>query len=345
MKLLLILVSLIAVLNCNAGTFKKEDDNGKQRNLLLGAIVLSQSTTPLELLNFKAVIGEHEVECGNHTYTLPGTQVVQIKDFRFFVEDVQFVRNDGSKVPFKFTPVEEYQAAEGDKQVALLDFTKAGFGACTGTSDNDKVNTSIRGTAPGGIYKKVEVTIGVPKEMNHQDPSQRGANHPLRSGTGMGWNWQAGYKYMRIELTATPNDTFKLHLGSTNCTGTIPNVSCANSYRPTLVLEPIGGFDTSKDTIVFDGKELFSNANGGVPTSAFGPGQSLSCMPIGNGQGNNGTPTTCGPILKNLGLNPGTQAGFSNTLVTETGVGTVNETTRQPILKVLRDITIHEHGH
>lgn len=349
MKLFLIITIITSILAIGC---KKEKDDSKQRNLLLGAVVLANQTPSVESLNFKAILNNHEVECGSHTYTLPGTQVVQIKDFRFFVEDIQFVRADGSKVPFKFTNVDEYQAVEGDKQVALLDFVatpQGGSGACTGNSDNDKTHRTIKGTAPGGTYKGVEITIGVPQSMNHQDPSQRPATHPLRSGTGLQWNWQAGYKFMKIELAisnnGTPtNDIFRLHLGSTNCTGTVPNVTCANSYRPTLVLEPNGGFDPAKDVIVFDGDELFKQ-NGGVPTSAFGTGTSLSCMPIGNGAGTGGTPVTCGPILKNLGLNPGTQAGFSNTLVTETGVGTVNPITRQPILKVLRDLDIHGHDH
>ncbi|MCX8000739.1 MAG: metallo-mystery pair system four-Cys motif protein, partial [Leptospiraceae bacterium] len=299
MKYLLILLIVFANF-CNLPPFSKKEDDSKSRNLLLlGAIAVSQPSYPnLETLYFKAILNNHEIECGSHTYTLPAGQTVQIRDFRMFVQDVQFVKFDGTKVPFTFSNVEKYQVREGNDQVGLLDFTKVGSGACSGTSDDDTTNKSIKGSAPGGIYKRVEITLGVPQSMNHQDPSQRSSSHPLRSGTGLTWNWQAGYKFMRIELEVpnfSPVTRLLLHLGSTACNGAIPNVTCNNPYRPTLIVEPKGGFDTTKDTIVFDADELFKS-NGGLPTSAFSAGTSLSCMPIGNGAGTGGTPQTCGPI-------------------------------------------------
>lgn len=350
MKLFTYILAIFMTFNCGNLLPKKNNDS-KNQNLLLGAVALSQSSFPnIEKLYFKAILDKHEIDCGSHTYTLPQSQVVQVKDFRLFIEDIQFIKSDGTKIPFIFNNVEMYQIRQNEKQAAMLDFTKVGSGACTQTSDNDTVHTAIQGNAPGGIYKGVEITVGVPKELNHQDPSAQSSSSPLRAGTGMTWSWQAGYKFAKIEFAisnnGTPtNDIFRLHLGSTNCTGTAPNVNCANSYRAKLVVEPNGGFNTANDTLVIDVDELFKG-NGGVPTSAFGTGVSLSCMPIGNGSGTGGTPQTCGPILKNLGISPGSQAGFGSNLVTETGVGTINETTRQPILKVLRDVTIeHDHNH
>ncbi|MCX8000861.1 MAG: hypothetical protein N3A69_18290, partial [Leptospiraceae bacterium] len=190
----LFLLLLVITAFCNLPFSKKEDDS-KNRNLLLGAILLSQPSYPnLETLYFKAILNNHEIDCGAHTYSLPAGQTVQIRDFRMFVQDVQFVKFDGTKVPFVFSNVGRYQAREGNDQVAMLDFTKVGSGACSGTSDDDSTNKNIKGSAPGGVYKRVEVTFGVPQNMNHQDPSQRTSSHPLRSGTGLQWNWQAGYK-------------------------------------------------------------------------------------------------------------------------------------------------------
>jgi uncharacterized repeat protein (TIGR04052 family) len=318
----------------------KKDDTST-RNLLFGLTALSQQTN-VNTLNFRSVMDNQELECGTRKYKMPKGQEVFIRDFRLFVEDIQFVRSDGVKVSFQMDNVDKYQIARLGKQLGLLDFTKLGDGACNGTSDDVTTHTSLKGAVPSGVYKQVELTVGVPSNWNHLDPTAEPSSSPLRAGTGLTWNWTTGYKFARFEFNLASDQTKRLvvHIGSTNCTGSAPDVNCANSYRPNLVLEPQGGFDPSKDTIVFVVDELFSEENGGIPESAFGANSSLSCMPIGNGTGTGGTPETCGPILKNLGLNPGAQAGFGSNLVTESGVGTVNPNTRRPILKVLRDLTI-----
>lgn len=320
------------------GNSNKKDDS--TRNTFLALFALSQLPQQGEI-KFNAILNSKAVECGDTTYTLPGTQVVQIRDFRFFVQDIRLVGFDGSKSSVSFNQVDNFQYLEGSNQVALLDFTKVGSGKCTGTSDDALTNTKIAGLMKKGTFKGLEIDIGVPQAFNHRDSTKQASTNPLKSATGLTWAWTTGYKFMRIELTATSTN-FVLHLGSTNCSGdqTIEfgktgAVSCANSYRPTIVIEPTGGFNPDTDTITIDADELF-RGNGGVPSSAYASGTALSCMPIGNGSGNNGTSATCGPILKNLGLKPGSQAGFSSSLVSESGVGTVDLTTQQGIFKVIK---------
>jgi len=343
MRLKIVLFLIVILFNqCSMlGSNDKKDET--TRNNFLALFYLSQLPQLPQQgeIKFNAILNNKAVECGDTTYTLPGGQTVQMRDFRFFVQDIRLVNYDGSKTGVSFNQVDNYQYVEGSNQVGLLDFTKVGSGRCTGTSDDASTNTKIAGSFKKGVYKGLEIDIGVPGAFNHRDSTKQASTNPLKSGTGLTWAWTTGYKFVRFELTATATN-FVLHLGSTNCSGdsniefgNTGAVSCSNSYRPTIVIEPNGGFNPDTDTITIDADEFFKG-NGGVPTSSYTSGTALSCMPIGNGSGNNGNASTCGPILKNLGLKPGSQAGFSSSLVSETGVGTVDLTTQQPIFKVIK---------
>ncbi len=336
-KITSFIILFLFFINCNVINPKKED---KSTNNLLTLFALTQIPQQGEI-KFNAILNSKAVECGDTTYTLPGGQVVQMRDFRFFIQAARLINYDGTKSAVTFNSIDNFQYTEGANQVALLDFTKVGSGKCIGTSDDDKTNIKISGSFLKGNFKGIELDIGVPGAFNHRDSSKQLSTNPLRSATGLTWAWTTGYKFMRIELTATSTN-FVLHLGSTNCTGDSSieygqpgAVTCANSYRPTIVIEPTGGFNPDTDTITIDADEFF-RGNGGVPTSAYASGTALSCMPIGNGAGTGGTAATCGPILKNLGLVPGTKTGFTSALATETGVGTVDLSIQQPIFKVVK---------
>lgn len=331
------LISLAVLLGLSIFSFQscnQNKGNSDDNNLLIGLFALAGQSVPGKI-KFKATLNSKDVECGSTTYTLPGGQVVQMRDLRLFIQEVRLILNDGSKRKVTITPKDNFQIVEGENAVALLDFTKVGSGKCTGTSDDGETNTLISANFPKGNYKGIEFDIGVPPKLNHIDPSQQSSKSPLKSATGLTWSWLSGYKFIRFELTANATN-FLLHLGSTNCTGDINagTVTCANSYRPTIVIEPTGGFNPDSDTITMDLDEIF-RGNGGVPTSAYADGTVLQCMPIGNaGSGANGNPTTCGPILKNLGLVPGTVGGAA--AAADSGKGTVNLETLQPIFKVVR---------
>jgi uncharacterized repeat protein (TIGR04052 family) len=334
--------SLIILFAIGCNPFATSEGNN-ENDILLGLALLSQQNSGLRQgsVNFDAKFDGKSIECGATTYTMPGGQVVQMRDFRFFIQDVQFVRSNGSKVAMQMNQVNDWQLRDGNDQLALLDFTTVGSGKCVGTSDDINVRKQIDGLIPDETFQSVEITIGVPEKWNHVNFNLQPSNSPLRGATGLTWSWLAGYKFIRLELTIN-NTNMQFHLGSTNCTGDISipqgqegSVKCANPYKPTLVLRPDGGFNPTKDTINIDVDEFF-RGNGGVPTSAYADGTALSCMPIGNGSGSGGTSTTCGPILKNLGLVPGNIAGFGSGINSEIGVGTVNLETQQSILRLIR---------
>src|SRR5690606_29817368 len=79
--------------------------------------------------------------------------------------------------------------------LALLDFEDGSHGCST--AGNADLNTSLRGTVPEGDYVGLTFTLGVPFGQNHIDPTLSPA--PLNT-TGMFWNWQNGFRFVRIDM-------------------------------------------------------------------------------------------------------------------------------------------------
>lgn len=53
---------------------------------------------------------------------------------------------------------------------------------------------------PAGNYTAIAFQIGVNPELNHADPAQFTANHPLNPNlNNLHWNWQGGYIFMALE--------------------------------------------------------------------------------------------------------------------------------------------------
>jgi uncharacterized repeat protein (TIGR04052 family) len=241
---------------------------------------------PVTALAFKAKVGSADFACGQ-TYSVgsPATQY-QPRDFRFYVHEVTLTTEQGTEVPFTLTDDGSFQ---GDG-VALLDF-EDNTGACKGTPET---HATLRGLAPAGRYTAVSFTLGVPFAKNHQDAA---AASPPLNATAMFWNWQGGYKFLKVDsvttgLTAGHN----LHLGSTGCQpGPTPNsvASCDNPNRVKVTLE---GFSPGK-AIVLDLAALVAASNLDVNQPMSAPG----CM-------SSPTDLDCAPVFARLGLPFGSSA-------------------------------------
>lgn len=199
-------------------------------------------------LNFAATVGDFAAHCGE-TYTGVGADnaAVQFNDFRFYISNIQLLTSDGEPVPLALDQDGMWQA-EG---VALLDF-EDGTASCS-EAGNAALNGKITGTAPTGDYTGVIFDLGVPFELNHNDVTL--APSPLNVAA-MWWNWQFGYKFVRIDLTTDATEVEKgwfIHLGSTACdspAGAIsPLEQCAN---PNLATISLSDFDFEQDVIVAD---------------------------------------------------------------------------------------------
>ncbi|MCE9500657.1 MAG: metallo-mystery pair system four-Cys motif protein [Leptospira sp.] len=285
-------VSLLVLSSCSPFKKDKKEDN----TALLALAVVATQGTAVSTINFNVVSGTSNVSCsGTIAGTIAGTTNTTLKDLRFYVHDVKLITSSGSKADFTLTNDNKWQLASGSNAygsypgVALLDFEDGTNGCSGGTTDTNK---SIKGTSVVGNYVGVEFKIGVPFYLNHMDSTT--ASAPLNSAA-MYWAWNSGYKFTKIEFTATSNNFF--HLGSQSCTGnsTGPVNQCGIPNRPTISLtKSSGSFNATKDVVTLDLNALYNGAD------ATGTGIN-TCM-AGN------TNAACQPIITNIGITPSTGA-------------------------------------
>lgn len=280
--------------------------------LVLATAVASPALAQAErkiTVRFAATVGTEPFACGKSYDGIGATgSRVTPSDFRFYVSDVELIDASGKFVPLKLEQDERWQ----HQNVALLDFENRSGPCLTGTQETRDV---VTGTVPAGNYRGLRFTLGVPFALNHADATI--APSPLNL-TSLFWNWQAGYKFLRIDLATNgrpqdikPGDMpsfgnraasnrlgFAIHLGSTMCTADAPNKApgaCANPNRPTI---EFAAFDPDKDVVVADLKSVLA----GVDVDTNQAETPAGCM---------STPSDgdCNPLLRNFGLTFAGQAG------------------------------------
>lgn len=204
---------------------------------------------PVEI-RFAAAVNGAPLACGQRYTGIGSTDAsLELQDFRIYVSNFRLLTKDGKEVSMALTPDGVWQ----DEKVALLDFEDA-TGNCNG---NAPLNTTIKGTAPKGDYTGVVFDIGVPFEINHQDPTLAPA--PLNL-SATAWPWRVGYKFTTIDLETAPSEGktatasgFSIHLGSTACGEgswvTPPKMACSNPNRPEYRFT---AFNPKTHTLVMD---------------------------------------------------------------------------------------------
>jgi uncharacterized repeat protein (TIGR04052 family) len=140
------------------------------------------------------------VTCGTPIDGLGTTaQTAQLQDFRFFVSEVELIRRNGRAVTVKLAPNSAYRYTRGGVGVTLIDLEN-GAGACA-VDVTKRMNASVKGTVPRGEYVGAAWTVGVPFALDHTDAAATPA--PLNSAA-MGWSWQVGRKFAKIECRGRP---------------------------------------------------------------------------------------------------------------------------------------------
>lgn len=228
-----------------------------------------------------------------------------LHDARFYVQDVALIDAAGKPVPVSLT-VNDWQTAN----VALLDF-EDGTGGCVGGTK--ATNVTVTGTVPAGTYAGLSFTVGVPSALNHTSTEK--APPPLDIAA-MGWSWQAGRKFLKVEVDPaggiTKPDgakarTWYVHLGSTGCTGnpaTGESVACTRANRVPVT---VAAFDPRTQAVALELSSLFQGS-----TLSKDQGGAIGCM-------SGPTDPECGPVFARLGLSlsdgkpvePGRSAAFA----------------------------------
>lgn len=246
-------------------------------------------------ISFAAVAGSSPVRCGS-TITGLGTGGVSalLADLRFYLTDIQLVNDQGVAVPVTLT-TNNWQQTSTSGHVALIDL-EDGSGACS-TDGTPETNAVVTGTVPAGHYVKLKATVGVPEKLSHSDVMA--ATAPLDI-MAMGWSWQAGRKFMKLELnpvggvtttpasgTPTTVSTYSLHLASTNCSGPGDGTdTCAKKNLAQFTLD----FNPSTQQVVLDVAELFKTTNLSVNHN-----DAVGCMSATSD-------LDCPPLFAQLGL-------------------------------------------
>lgn len=247
-----------------------------------GGNVLQEQAASDISIDFAAMMGDELLACSDENnqsriYDAVGTSddSVSITDFRFFISNVKLIKADGTRVAMTMAGNDNQYQAEGDDNVALLDF-EDGTGNCHDRGNTPNIYHTIVGTVAEGDYTGLEFTLGVPFEINHDDDSYvdvKALNQP-----NMAWSWQAGRKFTKMEVRSESNTSliWNFHLGSTGCVAnsdensTIAAGECAQPNRVTVVLD---NFDAETDKVKVDYKALLANNN--VSTDQ---GKSKGCM-------------------------------------------------------------------
>jgi len=251
------------------------------------------SSTPQEVeLSFAAVVGDQPFVCGNRYDNLGANDTsLVLSDFRFYVQEVELKNAAGAWVP-----VQLEENSFQNSGVALLDFEDD-----CGELGTPELNGSVRGTVPVGDYDGLRFKMGVPFEINHVNSAT--APSPLNL-TSLFWNWQGGYKFLRIDSGQFSETDWRMHLGSTGCVGDPMAggvTECANGNRTEV---EFGAFDVSAGTVVADYAAL---VEGAALDQNIAPDAGCMSKPAD---------TDCGPLFANLGLSfdgsaAGTQQFFS----------------------------------
>ena len=187
---------------------------------------------------------------------------------------------------------------------AASDAEDATAGCRDGTPDtNPRVTGRIDAAAGPGPWR-LAFTLGVPARLNH---TATDLSPPPLDLAALGWGWQAGRKYLKLEVMpeggiARPDGgratTWFLHLGATGCTGnpvTGEIVTCARPNRARVVTAPL---DPAHQRLVLDLGRLFSATD-----LARDQGGAVGCMSAPDD-------TDCPAVFAALGLDGGAGGAF-----------------------------------
>jgi uncharacterized repeat protein (TIGR04052 family) len=230
-------------------------------------------------IQFNPVVGDEPFACGTayQGLGLSGEQVIPA-DFRLYIHNVRLIDDLGRQVPVALVQDGIWQLED----LVLLDFEDKTPPCNLGTA---QTHMAVHGVVPPGNYKGIRFALGVPFRLNHQDTAT--ARSPLTL-SAMFWNWQGGYKFLRIDEAL---DVVRVHLGSTGCVAVSPT-KVSHCERPNVGEIYLPMFDPTVDLIDVDLAALLSDSDLGINDPDTAPGCESS---PDDGD--------CGPLLQNLGVN------------------------------------------
>lgn len=318
-------VSSLALLVAACGGGSNDDTANKNTNTLPVVV-----TTKDVAIQFAAQANGADVKCGTvNTMTNLGLtkKTAQLQDLRFYISEVNLINSKGEAVPVTLT-----KNTNQNYGVALLDFEDA-TGACA-TEGDAPTYTTITGKVNEGSYTGIQFLLGVPDTgldsagktiaLSHSDVMAM--EEPLNI-MALGWSWQAGRKFVKVEVnpdgkvsnqkgtTDTSDDTLDtswfVHLGATGCTDAKDTAALYSCTNPNTTTIKLNSFDYGTQKVVLDLSTLLANSD--ISLNQNGAG---GCM-------SGGTDKECPAIFAALGIDLAT--GKTSTSKTQTVFKVVNK--------------------
>ena len=133
-------------------------------------------------LNFTAVFSGDPLVFQNseYQYKYPAGNQIMFSDLKFFISEVALLEEEG-----------------GD-EAELIDIQNVNFSNNTTLAEAERAISFSLPNIPSGKYKALKIGIGVPADLNNENYSQYGENHPLRKNSGEYWSGWQSFIFMKI---------------------------------------------------------------------------------------------------------------------------------------------------
>ena len=293
-------------------------------------------------ISFVPSMGTTAVSCAD-VLTGVGTTAVKAKinDLRFYISNIKMLDANDKETPVTVdTSNWQYQytsSVDGSSSnLSLVDLrtldcaqtsynADVAFAQVTGTAApagpapttfTPTGVVTITGTVPEGTYTGVKMTLGVPEELNHLDPTAAATTPAMllnSNAPGMSWVWASGRKHFKIEIDpenattagvftggmtqtlasttggapkVTQYPTWYSHLGNTGCSVSLSSPGgylCTGSNQLTFHLHT---FDPSTQRVAVDLAALYAGNNVTVdssnPPGCMSGATDVECPPMFN---------------------------------------------------------------
>ncbi len=134
-------------------------------------------------LNFKAYFSGDPLVFQNSAfqYKYPAGNPIRFTDLKFFIAEVALLEEEG-----------------GD-EAELIDIEYVNFSNNTTLEEAERAISYSLNNIPSGQYKALKIGIGVPADLNNEDYTNYGENHPLRKNGGEFWSGWNSFIFMKID--------------------------------------------------------------------------------------------------------------------------------------------------
>lgn len=223
-----VIAALLAV-----GLFSCKDDKNKNDN------TNNSSSTPKGVtLDFTAYFGSQKISFGDMAYARSNGESITLLNWGILMSKLSLIKSDNT----------ELMLGDGYQFVSF---------------ENNRVSFNYP-TIPAGSYKGVKFMIGVDSLINHADPGQWAAKHPMNPNVNFQhWGWAGGYIFNQLDgrYTTSGSTTAKgmsYHQATDQMTNTITllkdfEITDANALKTLSVGADIKYyFDGPPNTITID---------------------------------------------------------------------------------------------